>query len=115
MSTQNNPTAARLGQAHGSTCSRNGRRRWFLLDLMAFLPRSLGSSGTAQLKWWSDYCSRFMRSPEFLAAMRNSMAAVTESRKQANDMLGEMQHVLQGATREDIDRLTQRLAPTTTM
>jgi hypothetical protein len=64
---------------------------------------------SAQLKWWGDYWNRFLRSPEFLAAMKNWMATVTESRQQANDLLGEVQHAMQGATREDIDRLAQAL------
>jgi hypothetical protein len=41
--------------------------------------------------------------------MKDSMAATSRSRKQANDFLGEMQHALQGATREDIDHLSRSL------
>ena len=61
----------------------------------------------AQLKWWNEYCSQLMRSPSFLEAMKQSMASASRSRKQANEFLGEMQHSLQGATREDIDHLSR--------
>jgi hypothetical protein len=64
---------------------------------------------TAQLKWWSDHCSEFLRSPGFLKAMKDSMAAATQSREQANKLFGELHHAFQGATREDIDHLSRSL------
>ena len=64
---------------------------------------------TAQLKWWSDYFNRLMRSQGFLDTMKDSMAAASQSRKAANDFLGEVHHTLQEATREDIDHLSRSL------
>jgi hypothetical protein len=64
---------------------------------------------SAQLKWWNEYLARFMRSPDFLEMVRNSMTAVLNSRKQMNDWLGEVQHEAQRVTPEDIDHLDQML------
>ncbi len=79
------------------------------LGLDGLPPEIALQARSAQLKWWSEYCDRLMRSPGFLEAMKDSMAATSRSRKQANDFLGEMQHALQGATREDIDHLSRSL------
>ncbi len=54
---------------------------------------------------WSEACDRYMRSDEFRQVMRESMAAAVELRKQLNSQLGEFQHTMQGASRQDIDRL----------
>jgi hypothetical protein len=106
--------------ANGPVPTPDWASAWF--DMFSRFTESvppLGSSGlppeialqarAAQLKWWSEYCTRLMRSPGFLEAMKESMAAASRSRKQANDFLGEMQHALQGATREDVDHLTRGL------
>jgi hypothetical protein len=105
---------------HSSVSGADWASAWF--DMLSKLTESmppLGLNGlppeiaqqarAAQLKWWSEYCDRVMRSPGFLEAMKDSMAATSRSRKQANDFLGEMQHALQGATREDIDHLSRSL------
>jgi parvulin-like peptidyl-prolyl isomerase len=56
---------------------------------------------------WSDACDRYMRSEEFQKMMRESMSAAIELRKQLNEQLGEFQHVMQGASRQDVDSLVQ--------
>jgi hypothetical protein len=63
----------------------------------------------AQLKWWTDYLSQFLRSSDFLETIKNSTAAVVKSRKEMNDWLGEFQHAAQQVTREDIDHLERLL------
>ena len=54
---------------------------------------------------WSDACDRYMRSDEFQQMMRESMHAAIELRKQLNEQFGEFQHAMQGASRQDVDRL----------
>jgi len=58
-------------------------------------------------KAWSEACDQYMRSEEFRRMMRESMTAAIELRKQLNAQLGEFQHAMQGASRQDVDRLLQ--------
>lgn len=57
------------------------------------------------LSSWSDYCERFMRSDEFREMMGQSLASAIQARRHLNDFLGQVQHELQGASRQDIDQL----------
>lgn len=57
------------------------------------------------LSAWADTYDRLARSEEFQSAMRQSLSATVEARKQLNDFLGRTQHELQGASRQDIDQL----------
>jgi vacuolar-type H+-ATPase subunit I/STV1 len=59
----------------------------------------------AMFKAWSDYLDQFMRSPDFLRMMQQSMNATLQSRKQWNDLTGQMQHGFQLATRQDVDQV----------
>jgi hypothetical protein len=61
--------------------------------------RSMGFQSMAQ------YTEEFMRSPQFLEAMKQSMEMAISFRKQMNDFLTGMQHNLQGVARQDIDSL----------
>ena len=56
-------------------------------------------------KAWSDYCEQFMRTPDFLNMMKQSLSASLEARKQLNDFLARTQHELQGASRQDADQI----------
>lgn len=58
---------------------------------------------------WSDACEKYMRSSEFQQMMRDSMKAAIELRKQMNEQMGQMQHTMQGASRQDIDKLMQNV------
>jgi hypothetical protein len=53
----------------------------------------------------SQYAEEFMRSPEFLQAMKLSLDSAIAFRKQINDFLTEMQHNAQGVARQDVDSL----------
>jgi hypothetical protein len=53
----------------------------------------------------SQYAEQFMRSPEFLEAMKQSLDGAITFRKQINDFLTEMQHNAQGVARQDVDSL----------
>lgn len=57
----------------------------------------------------SRYAEEFMRSPQFLEAMKQSMDAALVFRNMMNDFLGRAQFELQGISRGDIDALTTRL------
>jgi hypothetical protein len=69
------------------------------------------------LRAWAEFCGQFMRTDEFLAMMKQSLDGALRARRQLNDFLGEAQHGLQGASRQDLDwvrdsleRLERRLA-----
>ena len=64
---------------------------------------------SAMFKAWSEYCDQYMRSPEFLQMMKQSLSASLEARKQLNEFLGRMQHEFQGSTRQDVDEITATL------
>jgi len=53
----------------------------------------------------SQYAEQFMRSPEFLTAMKQSLDTAIAFRKQMNDFLTTMQHNVQGVARQDVDSL----------
>ncbi len=59
---------------------------------------------------WSQACDRYMRSEEFLSMMRDSMKSAIELRKQMVGQLGDWQHTMQGASRQDADRLLHSIA-----
>jgi hypothetical protein len=60
---------------------------------------------SAMFKSWSDYCDQFMRSAEFMEMMKQSLAASIAARRQLNEFLGNAQHELQGASRQDVDQI----------
>ncbi len=60
---------------------------------------------SAALKAFSNYCEQFMRSPDFLQMLKQSLAGSIQFRKQLNDLLGQIRHEFQGTSRQDIDQL----------
>ena len=60
---------------------------------------------SAMFKAWSDQLDQFLRSPDFLRVMQQSMNASLKARQQWNDIVGQMQHGFQLATRQDIDQV----------
>jgi hypothetical protein len=64
---------------------------------------------SAMFKAWSEYLDQFMRSPDFLQAMQQSMNTSLKARKQWNDFMGQLQHGLQLATRQDVDQVLSSL------
>lgn len=61
------------------------------------------------LQAWSEHFDRFMRSPDFLRWMQSALGTSLEMQQRVNDALGEAQHRLQGATRQDIDELMRTI------
>lgn len=53
----------------------------------------------------THYCDEYMRSPQFLEAMKQSLDATMLARQQFNAFLTRMHHEMQGTAREDIDAL----------
>jgi hypothetical protein len=53
----------------------------------------------------AGYVEEFMRSPQFLEAMKQSIDSAVAFRKQMNDLLTTMQHNVQGVARQDVDSL----------
>lgn len=53
----------------------------------------------------SEYAEEFMRSPEFLKMMRESLSQSIQARKQINDWLGQVWHEFQGTSRQDVDQI----------
>lgn len=52
-----------------------------------------------------EYVEEFMRSPEFLQMMRESLRQSIQTRKQINDWLGQVWHEFQGTSRQDVDQI----------
>lgn len=55
----------------------------------------------------SQFAEQYMRTPEFLGAMKQSFDATLQLREQANEMLTRIHHELQGVARKDVDSLLQ--------
>lgn len=56
-------------------------------------------------KTMAEYADEYMRSPQFLDNMRQSMDGALKLRKQVNEFLTEVQHEFQAPARSDIDSL----------
>lgn len=65
---------------------------------------------SAFLKAWSQYCDEFMRSPQFLEMIKQSMKGAIEFRKQLNETLGQIHHEFQGTSRQDVDQLMMAMS-----
>jgi hypothetical protein len=63
----------------------------------------------ALLDAWTKGWDQFMRSPAFLEILHQRTSASVKNREQFNDFMGQWQHELQLATRQDIDRLAQSI------
>lgn len=64
---------------------------------------------SAYLGATSEFFEAYLRSPEFLEMMRQSLSASIQFRKQFNDFLGQIHHELQGTSRQDIDQLMRTM------
>ncbi len=71
----------------------------------AMPPEAARQTRSAMLNAWAEYCDEFMRSPEFLDMLRQSLSTAMQARKQFNDFLGQVQHEFQGTSRQDVDQL----------
>ncbi len=60
---------------------------------------------SAMFKAWGEYFDQYMRSPDFLQAVQRSMSASVQARKQWNEIVGQLQHEFQLATRQDVDQI----------
>ncbi len=58
----------------------------------------------------SGYCEEYMRSPQFLATMKQSMDNAIAFRKQMNTYLNRMHHEFQGVSQEDMDGLMNMMS-----
>lgn len=63
----------------------------------------------AMMRAWAEALDGYMRSPEFLEMMRQSLAGAVQFRQAANEMLGQWQHELQSVSRQDIDQVIHLL------
>lgn len=61
------------------------------------------------LQAMSSYAEEFMRSPQFLEAMKQSMDSAIAFRKQMNDFLTRANHEMQLTAREDVDTMMQAM------
>ncbi|MGE5609097.1 MAG: hypothetical protein ACM359_07570 [Bacillota bacterium] len=62
---------------------------------------------SAAFRSMSQFAEQFMRWPQFLTAMRQSMDAAATIQKQINDFMTSMRHNTQGVARDDIDSVLQ--------
>ena len=72
-------------------------------------PEAFRQLRSTMLRTWAEYCDQFMRTDEFLAMMKQSLDGAIQARRQLNDFLGEVQHHLQGASRQDLDKVMTAL------
>jgi hypothetical protein len=63
----------------------------------------------AMFKAWGDYCDQYMRSPEFMDMMKQSLGTAVEARKQLNEFLGRVQSEFQQPSRQDVDQIMAHL------
>jgi hypothetical protein len=61
------------------------------------------------LRAWSEFFEQWMRSPEFLDWMRQSLAGGVEVRKQLNEFFSRLQSTFQAVSRQDFDQLLERV------
>jgi hypothetical protein len=54
---------------------------------------------------WTEFFDRWMRSPEFLDWMRQSLSGGIEARKQLNEFFSRLQNTFQAVSRQDFDQL----------
>jgi uncharacterized protein YukE len=72
-------------------------------------PEAARQFRASMLKAMAESCDEFMRSPQFLDMMKQSMHGAIEYRKQMNDFLARMHHEWQGNSRQDFDQLLAAL------
>lgn len=68
-------------------------------------PEMARAMRSAMFRAMGEYCDQFMRSPQFLQMMKQSMAGAIQLRRQLNEFLGRVQHEFQGTSRQDVDQL----------
>lgn len=72
-------------------------------------PEMARTMRSAMFQAMSRYAEEFMRSPQFLEFMRQSMDSAILFKKMVNDFLGRAQFEMQGVSRGDMDALVRRL------
>jgi hypothetical protein len=68
-------------------------------------PEAMRRMRATMLDTWAEWWDQWLRSPQFLEMMKQSMAGSVQARKEVNDLLGQMHHEFQGPSRQDIDQL----------
>lgn len=63
----------------------------------------------ATMSAMNEHAQQFMRSPEFLAMLKQSLDASIAMRKQLNDFLAKAQYEFQSASRQDADQLMETI------
>lgn len=64
---------------------------------------------SAMFRSMSQFAEQFMRWPQFLTSMRQSIDTAATMQKQINDMMTAMRHNTQGVARDDIDSVLQSI------
>lgn len=77
----------------------------FAADPTAPPPEAARQTRTAMFQAMSKTADDYMRMPQFLQMVKQSMDLATTCRKQMNDFLTEMHHNAQGIAKQDIDQL----------
>ncbi len=70
-------------------------------------PQAARQVRSALFKAMADACDDYLRSPQFLEMMRQSLRHSIQLRQQCNEFLGQMWHESQCASRQDVDSLMQ--------
>jgi hypothetical protein len=75
----------------------------------AIPPEAARQMRSAMFQAMTAYCDEYMRSPQFLEAMKQSMDSALTLRSQLNTWLTRMHHDLQSGTKEDVEMLAARV------
>jgi hypothetical protein len=72
-------------------------------------PEAFRQVRSAMLDTWADFWQRWLRTPEFLQLLKQTMDMNFQMRRQVGDFWSQLRHESQGTSREDFDQLMRAL------
>jgi len=73
-------------------------------------PEGARAMRNTMIQTMNEHAQQFLRSPEFLAGMKQAFDGSMAARQQLNDFLSQAQHDFQATSRDDIDQVIQAIA-----
>jgi len=68
-------------------------------------PEGARAMRNTMIQTMNEHAQQFLRSPEFLAGMKQALDGSMAARKQLNDFLAQAQHEFQSASKDDADQV----------
>ena len=106
----NNPDPADMFNRMWSSFATDMAKAGLAFDASQPQPDAARAMRDTMLATMNQHAQSFLRSPEFLEGMRESLDKSMAARKQLNDFLAQAQHEFQSASREDTDQVMQAIA-----